>query len=261
MSFGGGVTWKLGDVDIAKVLQSTQRARTGAGTAMYTAPDVLLAPHDGRMDVFSVGIVAAELVVRHMDIAGFERVPTSKHRLPERRPALVEDACARLNAVCPALSAVVRHCSAMKAKHRMSSDVALRALDKIDLGGGGGGVHLADGCRGIASHVIAMPHVRSFGNGVAVSRDGSTLLVSDFDSRLRRNRSDSIHEFRVSDGYPLRVIGGAGDGRLQFRYPAQVWLASDDFAFVAEYGNNRVQGLPRLRWRGSARRSCWRVCR
>jgi tripartite motif-containing protein 2/3 len=59
--------------------------------------------------------------------------------------------------------------------------------------------------------------------------------------------SDAIHEFRVADGSRLRVIGGAGDGPLQFKKPRQVWVASDDHVFVAEYGNKRVQVLtPRL---------------
>jgi DNA-binding beta-propeller fold protein YncE len=59
--------------------------------------------------------------------------------------------------------------------------------------------------------------------------------------------SHAIHEFRVVDGSRLRVIGGEGDGQLQFKNPAQVWVASDDHVFVAEYGNNRVQVLtPRL---------------
>jgi DNA-binding beta-propeller fold protein YncE len=86
--------------------------------------------------------------------------------------------------------------------------------------------------------------VKSWSNGVAVSRDGSTLLVSD--------RGDgSQAAFRVDDGSRLRVIGGAGDGPLQFVYPGQVWVASDDFVFVADTGNNRVQVLtPRLDFHG-----------
>ncbi len=79
-------------------------------------------------------------------------------------------------------------------------------------------------------------------NGVAVSRDGSTLLVTD-----TAGGSHAIHEYRVSDGSLLRVIGGAGDGPLQFKHPRQVWVASDDFVFVADHGNRRVQVLtPRL---------------
>jgi DNA-binding beta-propeller fold protein YncE len=110
---------------------------------------------------------------------------------------------------------------------------------------------LAHVFRGVESRVIATVGVKSSCNGVAVSRDGSTLLVSDW-----KGGSHAIHEFRVADGSQLRVIGKkktgwfggcAGDGPLQFNMPRQVWVASDDFVFVADYGNNRVQVLtPRL---------------
>jgi DNA-binding beta-propeller fold protein YncE len=91
-----------------------------------------------------------------------------------------------------------------------------------------------------------MPRVKSESNGVAVSRDGSTLLVSD-----NCGGSDAIHEFSVADGSRLRVIGGAGDGPLQFRSPHQVWVASDGFVFVADRGNSRVQVLtPSLDFHG-----------
>ncbi len=87
--------------------------------------------------------------------------------------------------------------------------------------------------------------MKSFSNGIAVSRDGSTLLVSDGDGG-----SHAIHEFRMADGSRLRVIGSAGDGPLQFNRPAQLWVASDDYVFVADWGNNRVQVLtPRLDFR------------
>jgi DNA-binding beta-propeller fold protein YncE len=101
---------------------------------------------------------------------------------------------------------------------------------------------LADGLRGEESRVIDTSDVSSACNGIAVSRDGSTLLVCD-----SSGGSHAIHEFRVADGSRLRVIGGAGDGPLQFNQPCQVWVASDDFAFVADFGNRRVQVLtPRL---------------
>jgi sugar lactone lactonase YvrE len=105
---------------------------------------------------------------------------------------------------------------------------------------------LGGGCHGVASRVIAMPGVQSWNNGVAVSRDGSTLLVSDYGGG-----SHAVHAFRVADGSRLRVIGSMGDGPLQFRYAGQVWVASDDFVFVADYGNDRVQVLtPRLDFHG-----------
>ncbi len=100
--------------------------------------------------------------------------------------------------------------------------------------------------RGEEIRVIATTGLKSVSNGVAVSRDGSTLLVSDYDGG-----SHAIHAFRVADGSRLRVIGGAGDGPLQFKQPRQVWVASDDFVFVADFGNDRVQVLtPRLDFHG-----------
>ncbi len=104
------------------------------------------------------------------------------------------------------------------------------------------GVRLADGFRGEKSRDIATPGVNSWSNGAAVSRDGSRLLVSDCSGG-----SNAIHEFNMSDGSRVRVIGSRGDGPLQFKGPHQVWVASDDFVFVADCGNNRVQVLtPRL---------------
>jgi hypothetical protein len=90
--------------------------------------------------------------------------------------------------------------------------------------------------RGVVSRVIATPAVLSF--GVDVSRDGCTLLVSD-----GTGGSHAVHEFSLADGSPLRIIGGKGDGPLQFDYPRQVFVAPDGFVFVAEFSNNRVQVL------------------
>jgi sugar lactone lactonase YvrE len=90
---------------------------------------------------------------------------------------------------------------------------------------------LGGGCRGVVSRVIDMPGVKSWKNGVAVSRDGSTLLVSDSGCG-----SHAIHAFRVGDGSRLRVIGGSGDGPLQVKTPRQVRVASDGFVFLADYG-------------------------
>jgi DNA-binding beta-propeller fold protein YncE len=105
---------------------------------------------------------------------------------------------------------------------------------------------LGGSCRGVASRVIATAGLKPWSNGVAVSRDGSTLLVSDNDGG-----SHAIHALCVADSSRLRIIGGVGDGPLQFREPRQVWVASDDFMFVADCRNKRVQVLtPRLDFHG-----------
>jgi DNA-binding beta-propeller fold protein YncE len=105
---------------------------------------------------------------------------------------------------------------------------------------------LGGGLRGVVSRVIDTPGVQSICNGVAVSRDGSTLLVSDY-----HGGSNAIHAFSVTDGSLLRVVGGAGFGPLQFREMRQLWIADDDFVFVADHGNHRVQVLtPALDFHG-----------
>jgi DNA-binding beta-propeller fold protein YncE len=97
---------------------------------------------------------------------------------------------------------------------------------------------LGTGLRGVESRVIAMPGVRSLRGGIAVSRDGSTLLVSDW-----QGGTNAIHEFSVADGSRRRIVGRKGDGPLQFNGPCQVWIASDDFVFVSDMVNDRVQVL------------------
>jgi DNA-binding beta-propeller fold protein YncE len=97
---------------------------------------------------------------------------------------------------------------------------------------------LGGSLRGVVSRVINTPGIMSYCNGVTMSRDGSALLVCDNDGG-----SHAIHVFSVADGSKLRVVGGLGYGRLRFNRPYQVWIASDDFVFVADNGNDRVQVL------------------
>ncbi len=93
-------------------------------------------------------------------------------------------------------------------------------------------------CRGVVSRVIDTPVAKSECNGIAVSVDGSTLLVTDW-----HGRSQGIHEISVGDGSVRRVAGSYGDGPLQFASPGQVCVAPDDFVFVADFLNHRVQVL------------------
>jgi tripartite motif-containing protein 2/3/tripartite motif-containing protein 71 len=82
--------------------------------------------------------------------------------------------------------------------------------------------------------------MKSTANGVAVNRDGSTLVVSD-----HFGDTHSVSMYNVVDGLRQRVIGGpaAGAGPLHFNRPTQVWITGDDHVFVADWGNHRVQVL------------------
>jgi hypothetical protein len=185
---GTGLVWRLGDVGLAKVLQSSRRARTAAGTPFYTAPEVPTPPYDVRVDVFSTGIMAAELVVRYMDIAGVARVNAPQYNLPEHRAALVEDACARLDRVCPALSVVVRDCCAMQPRHRMTSDAALRALNAIvggsgssGSGSGDAGLRMVGRVRAVADSGAVLNAVTALTYGRHAAEQAHTAMI-----RLRR---------------------------------------------------------------------------
>jgi DNA-binding beta-propeller fold protein YncE len=101
--------------------------------------------------------------------------------------------------------------------------------------------------RGAKSGVIHTYGVQSDINGTAVTRDGATLLVSDgiFDG------THSVTKFSVADDERADDIGGWGEGPLGFFEPRQVWVASDDYVFVADACNRRVQVLtPRFDFHG-----------
>jgi DNA-binding beta-propeller fold protein YncE len=52
--------------------------------------------------------------------------------------------------------------------------------------------------------------------------------------------TDAIHVFSVSDGSLVRAVGDSGASPLQFSRSRQVFIAADDFLFVADHGNDRV---------------------
>jgi hypothetical protein len=145
--------------------------------------------------------------------------------VPEPAPAAVSEEAACVAAV---LGDPLRRLSIMGGRDGMP-----RSLGSVL---GSLVVRFVGGFRARELRVIQTPGVKSFCNGIAVSRDGSTLLVSDVDSH-------GVHVFGVADGVYLRTIGSWGSGRLQFNIPRQAWVASDDFVFVAELGNKRIQIL------------------
>jgi DNA-binding beta-propeller fold protein YncE len=111
----------------------------------------------------------------------------------------------------------------------------------------GGAVTRFLGVGRVVSRVIDTPGVVSVGSGLAVTCDGSTLLVVD-----SVGGSHAMHEFSVADGTRLRVVGGCGDGPQQLFRPRQLHVAPNGFVFVADCFNDRVQVLtPSLDFHGT----------
>jgi hypothetical protein len=97
---------------------------------------------------------------------------------------------------------------------------------------------LGGSLRGVVSRVIDTPGVKSDRNGVAVSRDGRRLLVSNAYGRR------AIHEYSIEDGCELRVVGRRRHSRqLKLGRPYQVWVAADGFVFVADAQRGHVLAL------------------
>jgi DNA-binding beta-propeller fold protein YncE len=97
-------------------------------------------------------------------------------------------------------------------------------------------------------HTIPTPGVRSWTSGIAVTHNGTSLLVSSGS----HGGPHAIYAFSVANGSRLLTIGEKpGTGKLQFNQPHQVHIASDGFVFVADFSNDRVQVLtPRLAFHG-----------
>jgi hypothetical protein len=88
--------------------------------------------------------------------------------------------------------------------------------------------------------VIATPGVKCSYNGMTVSANGASLLVSDWSG------SHSVSVYRLVDGARRLVVGGAhdtGEPRVLFKFPSQVHIAPDGFVFIADFDNRRVQVL------------------
>ncbi len=106
------------------------------------------------------------------------------------------------------------------------------------------------GIQGIVSRVIDTPDKVGARSFIAVSRDGSSLLV---------HGRGSLHQLRTSDGSVLRRFSRAGD-------PLQAWIADDDLVFISDRSGGRVRVLtpnllpPQRRRRRSSAQFCWCVC-
>ena len=113
----GTISFKIGDVGLARF--ATSSTFTAAGTLLYMAPELLEGSDDIRCDVFSFGMMAAQLVLEH--IASASASLGSDYGMKGRFRA-VEDA-ARL--VGEPLASVLRGCTQKRAEDRLHAVEAL----------------------------------------------------------------------------------------------------------------------------------------
>jgi hypothetical protein len=149
-------------------------------------------------------------VAEGADVLLPQAVPDAPSRCPP-------DVC-----VAAALGDALRRVSVLGGREGMSRSLASVYAGSVTRFLGGSSF------RGVVSRVIKTPGVRSSCNGIAVSRDGRTLLVCDCDGR---SHPGAIHEIDVADGSRRRVVGSKGHGPLQFYYPRELWIGRD-FVFV-----------------------------
>jgi DNA-binding beta-propeller fold protein YncE len=138
-------------------------------------------------------------------------------------------ACAAAKCVAAVLGDAQRRLSVMGGREGMPRSLGSVLGCLVARFVGGGNI-----CRVAAE----MPSVHSLSNGIAICRDGATLLATD-----ARGGSHGVHVFNLHTGARVRIVGSQGTGPLQFTYPVQVWVASDDFVFVADADNHRIQIL------------------
>jgi serine/threonine protein kinase len=97
----GDVTAKIGDVGLARF--ASNLLVTKAGTVFYMAPEILgtTKSYTTKVDMFSFGMMLAEIVVRFM---------TARVVPADQRLSYVHAACDELASTCPALGSLILKC-------------------------------------------------------------------------------------------------------------------------------------------------------
>jgi serine/threonine protein kinase len=126
---GGGVYFKIGDVGLAKCAIEGRLAGSKAGTAYYMPPEVSEGSFDHRIDMFSFGVMMAEIVVRKVK-PEVERlsVPGLDMRA---RGQMVNEAIQYLKSEYEPLATMVEGCCARNPETRMSASDALSIVRSI----------------------------------------------------------------------------------------------------------------------------------
>jgi WNK lysine deficient protein kinase len=125
LSGGGKMTTKIGDVGLARFAAmntASRRGTIGAGTLYYMAPEVMFGRYNHAVDVFSFGIMMAEIVVTKM------KSPPMRTGDMETRFDVVESAVSFLRPLCEPLAAMIEGCCRTDAATRLTASAALELV-------------------------------------------------------------------------------------------------------------------------------------
>jgi hypothetical protein len=92
-------------------------------------------------------------------------------------------------------------------------------------------IRFLGGCRGVVRREIPLPTAPNL--AIAVTRDGSKLLVGS---------SNKIHVIHARSGVRVRVVGNDRAGP-RFKFVRDVFIAADDFVFVADSDSHHIRIL------------------
>jgi serine/threonine protein kinase len=125
LSGGGKMTTKIGDVGLAKFAAMTTASKhgtIGAGTLYYMAPEVMFGEYNHAVDVFSFGIMMAEIVVTKM------KSPPMRTGDMATRLRMVAEAVAFLRPLCEPLAAMIEGCCRTDVATRLTASAALELV-------------------------------------------------------------------------------------------------------------------------------------
>jgi serine/threonine protein kinase len=125
VSGGGKMTTKIGDVGLARFVATSTASRSGtvgAGTLYYMAPEVVFGRYNHAVDVFSFGIMMAEVVVTKM------KSPPMFTGDMATRFDVVESAVAFLRPLCEPLADMVEGCCRTDVASRLTTPAALKLV-------------------------------------------------------------------------------------------------------------------------------------
>jgi serine/threonine protein kinase len=127
---GDSVTAKLCDVDLARIATMSGRVSAKGGAPMYVAPEVATGSAGIKMDVFSFGIMVAEIVLVYFESDGTVEINVMREFGVDGRMRMVEASLAKLSSHV-VFAAMLRKCAKLDPLKRLSSQEALRFAELL----------------------------------------------------------------------------------------------------------------------------------